>query len=225
MASHDVIAAIEAELQRQRPGRWRRLIVEELNQGALRLFQSGWRVEISQNEIRPTEVDHFLVVIDAVFPNSQPRILAPGMGSDFRWPHVEPQGFLCLRPTSVAASAADRVRIHLGDALELLNYTEEKCATEFEREFGAYWSHQAIRPDGSLRVVSLVKPGGKSRQIFFHLDSRLSDWWSRTPKRRSRRGSTAPGHRSVIILSCRVCSFDSKSLGCPLSFRKPLAML
>jgi hypothetical protein len=174
MASHDVIAAIEAELQRQRPGRWRRLIAEELNQGALRLFQSGWRVDISQNEIRPTEVDHFLVVIDAAFPNSQPRILAPGMGSDFRWPHVEPQGFLCLRPTSVAASAADRVRIHLGDALELLNYTEEKCATEFEREFGAYWSHQAIRPDESLRVVSLVKPGGKSRQVFFHLDNRLS---------------------------------------------------
>lgn len=174
MASHDVIVAIETELQRQRPGHWRRLTAEELHQESLRAFQSGWRVEVAEGEIRPAGVDHFLFVIDAAFPNSQPRIFAPAMGSDFRWPHVEPKGLLCLRPTSVAAPAADRVRLHLGDALELLNYTQEKCAAEFEREFGAYWSHQAIRPQEGLRVVSLVKPGGKSRQVFFHLDHRLS---------------------------------------------------
>ncbi|MCU7374853.1 ThiF family adenylyltransferase [Paucibacter sp. O1-1] len=174
MASHEEIAAIEAELQRQRPRRWRRLTTEELHQELLTLFQSGWRVEIAEGEIRPAGVDHFILVIDAAFPNSQPRILAPGMGSDFRWPHVEPKGLLCLRPTSLAAPAADRVRLHLGDALELLNYPEEKCTAEFEREFGAYWSHQAIRPQESLRVVSLVKPGGRSRQVFFHLDRRLS---------------------------------------------------
>ena len=174
MASHDVIAAIEAELQSQRPGRWRRLTAEELHRESLRLFESGWHVEVAEGEIRPAGVDHFLVVIDAAFPNSQPRILAPGMGSDFRWPHVEPEGFLCLRPTSVAAPADDRVRVHLGDALELLNYSEEKCAAEFEREFGAYWHQQAIRPQESRSVVSLVKPGGKSRQISFHLDHRSS---------------------------------------------------
>lgn len=174
MASHEVIAAIEAELQSQRPGSWRRLTAEELREESLGLLQSGWRVEVAEGEIRLAGVDHFLVVIDAAFPNSQPRILAPGMGSDFRWPHVEPKGLLCLRPTSVAAPTADRVRLHLGDALELLNYPEEKCAAEFEREFGAYWSQQAIRPQESLRVVSLVKPGGKSRQVSFHLDNRLS---------------------------------------------------
>ncbi|WP_341674733.1 ThiF family adenylyltransferase [Niveibacterium sp. SC-1] len=174
MALPDGIVAIEAELQSQRPGRWRRLTAEELHQESLHLFQTGWRVEVVEGEIRPAGVDHFLVVIDAAFPNSQPRIVAPGMGSDFRWPHVEPEGFLCLRPTSVAASAADRVRVHLGDALELLNYPEEKCAAEFEREFGAYWAQQATRPQASMRVVSLVKPGGKSREVFFHLDNRLS---------------------------------------------------
>jgi hypothetical protein len=174
MDSHEVVASIEAELQSERPGRWRRLTAEELHQGSLRLFQSGWRLEVAEGEIRPAGVDHFLVVIDAVFPNSQPRILAPGMGSDFRWPHVEPEGFLCLRPTSVTASAADRVRLHIRDALELLNYPEEKCVMEFEREFGAYWSQQALRPNEGLRVVSLVKPGGKSRQVSFYLDNRLS---------------------------------------------------
>jgi hypothetical protein len=174
MATHEVIAAIEVELQDLRPGHWRRLTAEELYKGALRLFQSGWRLDVAQGEIRPTEVGHLLVVIDASFPNSQPRVLAPGLGSDFRWPHVEPEGFLCLRPTSVAASAADRVRLHLGDALELLNYSEEKCASEFEREFAAYWAQQAVQPQDGLRVLSLVKPGGKSRQVSFHLDNRLS---------------------------------------------------
>ncbi len=45
---------------------------------------------------------------------------------------------------------------------------------EFAREFGAYWAQQATRPQENLRVVSLVKPGGKSRQVSFHLDSRMS---------------------------------------------------
>lgn len=174
MSSLEVIEAIEAELQRQRPGRWRRLTPNEIQKESLRLFHSGWRVEIAKGEVRPEGVDHFLVVIDAAFPNSQPRILAPAMGSDFRWPHIEPKGFLCLRPTSVASPAADRLRVHLNDALELLNYPEGKCAAEFEREFGAYWSQQAIKPHESQRVVSLVKPGGKSRQVFFHPDNRLS---------------------------------------------------
>lgn len=173
MASHELIAAIEAELQSQRPGRWRSLTADELHQQSPRLFESGWRVEVAAGEIRPPGVDHFLVVIDAAFPNSQPRILVPGLGSDSRWPHVEPKGLLCLRPTSVAAPAADRVRLHIGDALELLNYPEEKCAAEFEREFWAYWFWQAIRSKESLRVVSLVKPGGKARQVSFHLDNRL----------------------------------------------------
>lgn len=172
--SYEVIAAIEAELQRQRPGGWRRLTTEELQQQSLRLFKSGWRVEVAEREIRPAGVDHLLFVIDAMFPNSQLRVAAPGMGSDFRWPHVEPNGFLCLRRTSVVARAGDRVRVHLCDALELLNYSEEKCAREFEREFGAYWSQRATQPHESLRVVSLVKPGGKSRQVSFHLDHRFS---------------------------------------------------
>lgn len=174
MASVQAISAIEAYLHEKHPGHWRRLEVAEMQQEPLRLFQSGWRVEVVQGEVRPEEVNHLLVVVDAAFPNSQPRVFAPGMGSDFRWPHVEPNGLLCLRPTSLAAPAADRVRVHLSDALELLNYSEEKCAAEFQREFGAYWSQQAIGPQGSPRVISLVKPGGKSRPVFFHLDGRSS---------------------------------------------------
>lgn len=173
MASAEAIAAVEAELDQWCPGHWRRLTVEEMQPDPLPLFCSGWRIELAEGAVRPPGLGHFMLVVDAAFPNSQPRVLAPDMGSDYRWPHVEPKGLLCLQPTSIVAPAGDRVRAHLDDALELLNWPDDKCVAEFEREFGSYWAHQAITPDGNLRLLSLVKPGGKSRQLAFHLDVKL----------------------------------------------------
>lgn len=174
MASPEAITAIGAALDPWCPGRWRRLTAEEMRPAPLRLFDVGWRIDLGENAVRSPEVAHFLLVVDSAFPNSQPRVFAPGMGSDYRWPHVEEHGLLCLRPTSVAAPMGDRVHLHLDDALRLLNFSDDKCSAEFEREFGSYWSQQAIQPRQTLRVVSLVKPGGKSRQVQFFMDNKLS---------------------------------------------------
>jgi hypothetical protein len=171
MTSATDIASIEATLDHWCPTRWRRLTTEEMLPAPLPLFHIGWRIELHEGAVRPPGVGYFLLFVDAAFPNSQPRVLAPDMGSDYRWPHVEPKGLLCLRPTSIVAPAGDRVRVHLDDALELLNWPDDKCMAEFEREFSSYWAHQAITPDGSRRLLSLVKPGGKSRQLAFHLDA------------------------------------------------------
>lgn len=174
MASPEVLAAIEAALGEWCPGRWRQLTAEELRPDPLSLFQAGWRVDLGLGSVRPAEVDHLLLVIDAAFPNSQPRVFAPTMGSDYHWPHVEKHGLLCLRSTSVAAPPTQRVPLHLHDALALLNFTDAECAAEFKREFGSYWSHQALHPNERPCVLSLVKPGGKSRQVWFFMDNRLS---------------------------------------------------
>ena len=173
MASAEDIATIEVELDQWCPGHWRRLTFEEMQPHPLPLFHIGWRIKVAEGVVRPTGVGHFLLVVDGAFPNSQPRVLAPDMGSDYRWPHVEPKGLLCLRPTSIVAPVGDRVRANLDDALELLNWPDDKCVAEFEREFGSYWAQQAIAPDGNLRLLSLVKPGGKPRQLAFHLDTKL----------------------------------------------------
>ncbi|WP_291984513.1 ThiF family adenylyltransferase [Candidatus Accumulibacter sp. ACC007] len=173
MTSAEVITAVEAELDQWCPGHWRKLSVEEMQPDPMPLFHCGWRVTLAEGTIRAPGVGHLLCAIDVAFPNSQPRIFAPELGSDFRWPHVEPNGLLCLRPTSIMAPPGDRARVHLDDAVELLNYSDAKCRTEFEREFGSYWSQQAIQPSGKLKVLSLVKPGGKSRQVAFHLDAQL----------------------------------------------------
>lgn len=174
MVSQEAIDAIEAELKQSQPGRWQRLGPEEMRSGALPLFATAWRIEVPAGAVRPPEVDHVLLAVDAAFPHSQPRVLAPAMGSEFRWPHVEQHGLLCLRPTSIAGAISDRVRLHLEYALELLNFSEEACVAEFAREFGAYWAQQAISPNKGLRVISLVKPGGSSRQVTFFLDSKRS---------------------------------------------------
>lgn len=173
MASLEAITAIEVALEQWGPGRWRRLTTEEMRLATLPLFDTGWHVDIGDNAVRSLDVAHFLLVVDAAFPNSQPRVFAPGMGGDYRWPHVEKHGLLCLRPTSIAAPIGDRVYLHLDDALQLLNFSDEKCSAEFEREFGSYWSQQAIQPHQTPRVISLVKPGGKSRQVQFFMDNKL----------------------------------------------------
>ncbi|EPY8539881.1 MULTISPECIES: ThiF family adenylyltransferase [Pseudomonas] len=163
---------VERGLQECRPDTWRRLTAQELSADFLWAFRSGWRVDLQAGEVSIAGVDHLLFVIDAAFPNSQPRVFAPGAGSDFRWPHVERFGLLCLRPTSLFADVADRIGVHLADALELLTYSAAECQAEFEREFLAYWAQQAVSASSSPQILSLLKPGGEARTIYQYFDYR-----------------------------------------------------
>lgn len=114
-----------------------------------------------------------MLAIDAAFPNSQPRILAPAAGGDYSWPHTEQAGLLCLRSSKNAAPIADRVVTHLCDAEELLSFSETKRRQEFEREFTAYWSHRATKNSDHARVWSLVTPGGMTREVAYFFDTRF----------------------------------------------------
>lgn len=113
-----------------------------------------------------------MLAIDAAFPNSQPRILAPDAGSDYSWPHTEKGGLLCLRSSKNAASITDRVVTHLYDAEDLLNFPDTKRRQEFEREFTAYWSQLATKSSDQARVWSLVTSGGLPREVAYFLDTR-----------------------------------------------------
>jgi hypothetical protein len=91
-------------------------------------------------------------------------VFAPAAGSDYRWPHVEQAGLLCLRPSRNTAPISERIALHLNDAEELLNYDEVKRQEEFKREFVAYWRHRATT---GTSVLSLVAPHGPSRKVFY----------------------------------------------------------
>ncbi len=119
-------------------------------------------------------VTYLLIVIDSVFPRSQPRIYAPKARRDYSWPHVESNGVLCLADTMLTADPTQRVFDHLTMALELLKFTAEKRRVEFVREFSTYWTHR-ISVKRASSVLSLLKPIGPSRGIV---------WYAETSKRR-----------------------------------------
>lgn len=129
-------------------------------------------MELPADSVLIDGVDHLLVVIDGRFPNSQPRILAPQAGNDYRWPHVESHGLLCLKSTRLTSDPGERVLQHLWWAHELLNYSEDECRREFEREFTAYWNQRSTDKRKRPEVLSLMKPSGITREVVY-IDDRL----------------------------------------------------
>ncbi|MGE0330210.1 MAG: ThiF family adenylyltransferase [Ramlibacter sp.] len=136
-------------------------------------FSKGWRVDVPAGALRLAGIGHLVLLIDPAFPNSQLRIFAPGAGENFRWPHVEPGEKLCLRPTRCLAAVSDRVATHIADGLELLNFSDDQCRQDFEREFVSYWAQRATQSVEEDNVFSLVTPGSTTREAVYHVDERF----------------------------------------------------
>ncbi len=153
-----------------RPGQWHRLTAAELKT-LPNGYKAGWRIKIAAGSLELRTADHLVLAIDDAFPNSQLRVFAPAAGSDYSWPHVEQGGLLCLRSSKNTAAIADRVAMHLHDALELLNFSTLRRREEFEREFTAYWSHCATDGADRARVWSLVTPRQNSREVAYFFDA------------------------------------------------------
>lgn len=110
-------------------------------------------------------VSRLTVLVDAQFPDTQPRIVAHGIKEeDKAWPHVEGDGLLCLPSTRRGGDAGERVVRHLAWALELLNFGAEKRRQEFQLEFGSYWGRCCDKRNARA-VYSLVNPQGPSREV------------------------------------------------------------
>ena len=173
-----IAEAIEAGLDRFRTGHWQRLDADQLiknlkgyeNVG----YEMGWRVDIPPGALELRTCDHLVLAIDAVFPNSQPRIFAHAAGNDYSWPHTEQGGRLCLLSSKNAAPIADRVVMHLSDAEKLLNFSEPMRRQEFEREFTFYWLNRATNSSLRARVWTIVSPGGANREVWYFYDAQYN---------------------------------------------------
>ena len=115
-------------------------------------------------------VNHFLVIIDDAFPRSQPRVVAPQADHGFAWPHIEPQGLLCLKATLLGVDPGQRILQHILWAQDLLNCPDEDRRHEFEREFSSYWNQRVSEKRGRTNVLSLLRPGTGSREIVYFTD-------------------------------------------------------
>ena len=153
-------------LDAQYPNAWRRLNEKEIAK-LPREAKIGWRVDLALGAVSCAEVNHLLIVIDFVFPHSQPRIYAPQASRDYSWPHIESSGALCLPNTMITANPELRALDHLNKALVLLNFTEVERRVEFVQEFSKYWANSS-QSKAKFSVLSLLEAKGPSRDIFWY---------------------------------------------------------
>lgn len=162
------IPNIELTLEQKFKGHWRRLSTEELTNKPLHRFCTGWRIEIPPASIRIEGVQYLEIVVDAKFPNSQPRVFAPQAGSSFKWPHIEAEGKLCLRSTRSSAAPGERLFQHILWAHELLSYSDIAIKREFEREFISYWGQRVKTKHPNRKILSLITPSMGSREVVYY---------------------------------------------------------
>jgi hypothetical protein len=153
--------AIEAILTDRWPGEWRPARDGE----AIPAGESSsacWRLDASPGEHGHANVTFVWLCVDGDFPLSRMRIFAPGVSDPGAqvWPHVEDRERLCLGPLPLDIQS--HVRYAVQDAFAILGMDEAARASEFAREFIAYWNrHVGSTPEAR----SLISPGGLSRPI------------------------------------------------------------
>jgi hypothetical protein len=159
------VAAIENALEAQRPGGWRRLAAATLAEYASVAPRAGWELMVPAGQFRCAAIDRLRVLIDAAFPDSDPRVAAPQLDIG-DWAHVEPRGLLCLTKRTWQAASADRVLQSLVDAAAVLDMDVETQQQEYFAEFSAYWS-QRLTPESPLFMTLVANIPG-SRELFYY---------------------------------------------------------
>ncbi|MDB6086701.1 MAG: hypothetical protein JWN43_4582, partial [Gammaproteobacteria bacterium] len=164
--SGDDVQSIEQALQAARPGGWWRLDAATLGRFSGIDPRAGWSLAVPNGRFASPGVDRLYVLIDAAFPYSEPRVVAPALKLG-DWPHIEADGVLCLTPTRWDASPGDRAVGMLDYAAEVLNMGDARRKEEFAREFVAYWGQLASAGPDVPFFVTLMAPQATSRELFF----------------------------------------------------------
>lgn len=169
--SASYIGEIEQGLGKATPGGWRRLRADEADIYAGFRLEAAWRVEMPSG-LRHPLIDHVVVGVDAAFPYSDPVVIAlQGVSKGApRWPHIDPNGVLCLARYRYSSPATARVLSALQDAVTVLDMLEDERDAEHRREFLAYWSQQAKPAD--VAYLCILDGAPQSRDIVYYRDSR-----------------------------------------------------
>jgi molybdopterin/thiamine biosynthesis adenylyltransferase len=141
----------------------RKLSADEVEAYAGRFLKVGWELHVET----AAAVRRLHVLLDGEFPFSLPRFFLADRPKFLTWPHIEEDGLLCLLAGSKAARfkhPAEMVGELLGDAYRLVCASESgENQSDFRTEFYSYWN-RSLEVD-SLKILSLLKPDGRSRLI------------------------------------------------------------
>jgi molybdopterin/thiamine biosynthesis adenylyltransferase len=141
----------------------RMLSTDEVAAYVGRFLKVGWELHVET----AAAVRRLHILVDGEFPFSLPRFFLVDRPKFLSWPHIEEDGLLCLLADSKAARfkhPAEMVGELLGDAYRLVCASESgENQSDFRTEFYSYWN-RSLDAD-SLKILSLLKPDGRSRLI------------------------------------------------------------
>ena len=126
-----------------------------------RSFVAGWQVVLETASRRRVNV-----YADRQFPLSLPHFLLVDRSPFPSWPHVEPDGVLCLdnRIVPKFRQPANVIGVFLREACHLIRDCESGAnENDFRTEFYSYWNRQLSTEDVIIR--SLLEPRGPSRLV------------------------------------------------------------
>jgi hypothetical protein len=126
-----------------------------------RSFVAGWQVMLETASQRRVNV-----YVDRQFPLSLPHFLLVDRAPFPSWPHVEPDGLLCLDNRAVPKfrQPDDVIGVSLRDACRLIRECESGAnENDFRTEFYSYWNRQLSTED--VRIRSLLDARGPSRLV------------------------------------------------------------
>lgn len=145
----------------------RRLTSDEVGVYSGHSFETGW-------SISKDCVDGVGWTLHVLFggdiPYVMPRIAVSDGPSVLEWPHLEPQGLLCLAPLGSAVDIehpVDVVSSLLKEAVQLIDdCVEHRNEDHFRDEFHSYWRIALVGgPSLDGHLLSLIEPRGPSRRI------------------------------------------------------------
>ncbi|MGE9742786.1 E2/UBC family protein, partial [Acinetobacter baumannii] len=113
-------------------------------------FICGWMIDITTSN----QTFEFHILLDTYFPYSPIRIAYKTNDFFLKWPHVEPNGLLCL-PVENSDGIEEKIYKNLFNAIELIENcqnSEQFREKEFQDEFISYWNHST----GSVKINSLL---------------------------------------------------------------------
>lgn len=131
-------------------------------------FICGWMIDITTSN----QTFEFHIILDTYFPYSPIRIAYKTNDFFLKWPHVEPNGLLCL-PVENSDGIEEKIYKNLFNAIELIENcqnSEQFREKEFQDEFISYWNHST----GSVKINSLLDINNTtSRLIYIWNDSKF----------------------------------------------------
>ncbi|EPF90585.1 MULTISPECIES: ThiF family adenylyltransferase [Acinetobacter] len=126
-----------------------------------KIFICGWAISLQTSN----QIFNFHILLDEYFPYSPIRIAYKDTDNFLKWPHVEPNGLLCL-PLLNTIEIEANIHQCLLNAIELIercqndeNYIKE----EFSKEFLSYWDHS----NKSIAIKSLLNINNRTARLTY----------------------------------------------------------